>query len=139
MIEKDIIGMLKSRKRYESEIMILRDCTDELNDSEESTYAHRHAILERRLNLINHWMHYLPEDERIAVDKHLIEGWAWPRIVSFHQKNQSNEVPYDARTLQRAQARAIKRLLVFMDGLFADSLDFLVDTDDFEVQEDTYT
>lgn len=137
MIEKDIVSMLKSRKRYESEIMILRDCADELNDSEVSVYTNRYAILKRRLSLIDHWMHFLPEDEKMVVDKHLVQGWAWPKIVAFLQDVNDGERPNDARRPQRAQERAIKRLAVFMDGRFDNSLDYLIDTDNFDIPEDT--
>ena len=36
MTEKDIIALLGKKRRYETEIAIMRDCSDDLLDSEHS-------------------------------------------------------------------------------------------------------
>jgi len=127
--ERDIINIIRNRKRYEAEIFILRDCTDELNSSEDSKAAMRYAILTRRIDLVNHWLHCLPMEESIVVEKHLIEGWAWSRVVLFTEKDQNVKLSCDTRTLQRTQAKAISALHSFMAKSFGDSLDYLIDGD----------
>ena len=44
----------------------------------------------------------------------------------------AREIVGDARTLQRMQAKALKRLEVFMRHLFGNSLDFLIDSEESE-------
>ena len=125
----DILKIIRNRKQYEAEIMIIRDCSDELNASEPSTCACRYALLQRRINLIEHWLYLLPGEERIVVEQHLIEGWHWTRITAQLEREYDNKIPCDPRTLQRTQSRAGDRLAKFMKTAFAASLDFLIDTE----------
>jgi len=68
-------------------------------------------------------------EESIVVEKHLIEGWAWSRVVLFTEKDQNVKLSCDTRTLQRTQATAISALHSFMAKSFGDSLDYLIDGD----------
>ena len=129
MNEKEIRSTIENRRNYEAEIMIMRDCSDALNDLESSTYAHRYAILKRRLQLIDHWLHILLAEEKIVLERRLIEGWTWPQITAYMDREYPNEVPCDIRTLQRVQAKALKRLAGFVENIFSSSLDFLIDED----------
>lgn len=127
MNEQDVMVMLKNQKRYKAEIVIMRDCSDELSDVESWDSSHRCALLERRLKLINQWLFMLPGEERIVIQQHLIDGWSWVRIATELEREHNNEIPCDIRTLQRAQGRALKRLVDFTNTSFPNSLDFLVD------------
>lgn len=66
--------------------MIMRDCSDALSELDSSEYAHRYALLKRRLVLIGHWLYMLPREEQTIVQQHLIEGWTWARIASDLEK-----------------------------------------------------
>ena len=127
MNEQDVMVMLKNQRRYKAEIIIMRDCSDQLSDIDSSDSSHRCALLNRRLKLINQWLYMLPGEERVVVQQHLIEGWTWVRIATEFERENNNEIPCDIRTLQRAQTRALKRLVDFTNASFRTSLDFLVD------------
>ena len=45
MTEKDIIALLGKKRRYETEIAIMRDCSDDLLDSEQSQRSGDYALL----------------------------------------------------------------------------------------------
>jgi len=128
MMDRDIVNLIRNHKQYEAEIMIMRDCSDELTELESSTRPHRYALLKRRLDLSGHWLHLLPEEEGFVVRKRLIEGWAWLRIATeVDEKYRNEKEPCDVRALQRALEKAVKRIVDFMNDNFADSLDFLVE------------
>ena len=131
MTEKDIMSILKSRRKYESEMLIIRDCSDELDNPDDEEYAGRFAILKRRKNLIDHWMHYLSDEERIVVQKHLIEGQSWKSVTAYYIDRLGKDDSFDPRTVQRAQTSAIKKLVVFMSTRFVGSLDFLIDLGEY--------
>lgn len=127
--EQRIISIFQNKRRYETEVAILRDCSDVLNDSDQARPAARYAILRRKLALIDHWLSYLPDDERIIIEKHLIEDLSWPRIATQIATRQEIDIPCDERTLQRLQAKAVKRISTFMEDSFADILDYLIDNE----------
>lgn len=130
MTEQDIIYIVRDQRRCEAEIAILRDCSDELSDPDDSCHASRYAILKRRLALIGHWLDYLPDDESQLIRKHLIEGLSWTRIASDHEQQQNPNISCDERTLQRMHAKAIKRIHSFVSSHFGDSLDYLANIDE---------
>ncbi len=127
--EQRIISIFQNQRRYEAEIAIMRDCSDVLNDSEQLKHSARYAFLKRKLALIHHWLSYLPDDERTLIEKHLIEGLSWSRIASQMSSQQSIDIPCDERTLQRLQAKAVKRINAFMQDSFADILDDLIENE----------
>ena len=127
--EQKVISIFQNRRRYEAEIAILRDCSDVLNDSEQAKHAARYSYLKRKLALIHHWLSYLPNDERMLIEKHLIDGLPWSRIASQIASQQDIDIPCDERTLQRLQAKAVKRIYTFMQESFADILDYLIENE----------
>lgn len=127
--EQRIISLFQNRRRYEAEIAIMRDCSGELNNSDESKYSDRYSYLKRKLALIDHWLSFLPDDERILIEKHLIDGLTWSRIATQIANRQEIDIPCDERTLQRLQAKAVKRISTFMQDSFADILDDLIENE----------
>lgn len=130
MTELNIANMLKNQKRYESELLILQDCSDGIRDPDDSSDIMRYALLKRRLALIAHWLHLLPDEERRLLQKHLIERQSWTTIAEQTDNDPGRDIVCDARTLQRIQAKALKRLETFTQRLFGDTLDFLIDKED---------
>ena len=124
MTEQNIVSIFRNRRRYETIIAIMQDCSDDLVDPEKMQKAAEYAVLKRKLALNDHWLSYLPDDERMLVEKHLVEGLSWPRISSQMASQLGADIPCDERTLQRLQAKAIKRIYDFMKDSFHDELDF---------------
>ena len=127
MSEQEIMRVILMRKQFESEMAILRDCIDDLNDYESSEDTHQLALLKRRLTLIDHWLDYLPFEERMVVEMHLVIGMSWQRMSMQIEREFNGEISCDARTLQRAQERAIKRLAKFINHSFVNKLDYLIE------------
>ena len=127
MTEQDIANMIKNKKRYESELLILQNCTDSIHDPDDTEGSLRYAIIKRRLCLIEHWLHLLPYEESELLQDHLIKRYSWKALVERAASDPAREIVGDARTLQRMQAKALKRLEVFTRHSFGNSLDFLID------------
>ncbi len=125
--ERDIIFLIQQKRRYETEIAIMRDCSEDLYDAAEDAPANNYAILKRRLALLEHWLDFLPPEERRIVDLHLVQNKAWPFIVTAIQKESEGRLSCDERTLQRQQAKAIERLSELMMNHFGNSLDYLIE------------
>lgn len=127
MTEQDIAILFKRYKRYDAEIAILQDCVDELHDAETAYSQTKYALLKRRITLINHWLNYLPQYEAKIVKLHLIDGHSWVYLANFFSTEQTNGFSCDERTLQRLQAKALKRIEGFVAEQFSNKLDYLVD------------
>ena len=69
----------------------------------------------------------LPNDEQYVIHKHLTEGLPWTGISEMIYADNDRDLPYDKRSLQRIQARALERIRVFIECHFQDALDFLAD------------
>ncbi len=130
MTEQQIISLFRDRRRYEAEYAIMRDCSDDLADAEQSSTASRYALLKRKLSLTDHWISFLPNDEQHLIKKHLVEGLPWSRIAAQMDTQQESSLSYDERTLQRVQARAITRIYAFMNDRFENTLDYLAENEE---------
>ena len=53
----------------------------------------------------------LPDDERFLVQKHLIQGLDWAKVIVEYNERWGIMNGRAERTLKRIQARAIKRIL----------------------------
>ncbi len=127
MTEQQIMTILQRKRRYETEIAILRDCSDELNDYNQSHEANNYAILKRRLALIDHWLNYLSAEERSIVEMRLYKNKTWLFISEQVQENSKGRLPCDERTVQRQMERAIASLYQLMSTRFGSNMDFLID------------
>jgi DNA-directed RNA polymerase specialized sigma24 family protein len=127
MMEQDILTILQHKRQYEAQVAIMRDCSDELYDVDQSQHANDYALLKRRLALIDHWLDYLSPSERYVVDMRLFQNIAWPNIADQIQENSKGRLPCDERTVQRQLERALARLNKLMNVRFGDSMDFLID------------
>ena len=132
MTVQSIIHLFKQKRSCEAEISIIRDCTDILNDPDQTKQSQKYAILKRRIALIEHWLKYLTPDERTVVEQHLIQNKPWSHIAAQIERERNNEFSCDERTLQRLQAKAIASIDSFMQEQFGDSLDYLLDDQDGE-------
>ena len=74
----------------------------------------------------------LSYEESELLQDHLIKRYSWKALVERAASDPAREIVGDARTLQRMQAKALKRLEVFMRHLFGNSLDFLIDSKESE-------
>lgn len=57
------------------------------------------------------WLELLPDDERFLVQKHLIQGLDWAKVIVEYNERWGIMNGRAERTLKRIQARAIKRIL----------------------------
>lgn len=130
MTEQNIASMIGNQRRYEAELLILRDCSDCIRDPGNELDILRYALIKRRLALIGHWLHLLPVEEERLLQKHLIERQSWKSIAEQEASDPSKAIVCDARALQRMQARALKRLETFMHRSFGSTLDFLIDSEE---------
>ena len=62
-------------------------------------------------NVIECWLELLPDDERFLVQKHLIQGLDWAKVIVEYNERWGIMNGQAERTLKRIQARAIKRIL----------------------------
>lgn len=62
-------------------------------------------------NVIECWLELLPDDERFLVQKHLIQGLDWAKVIVEYNERWGIMNGRAERTLKRIQARAIKRIL----------------------------
>lgn len=129
MTEQNIASMIRKRRLYESELLILKDCSDHIRDSDDTSGILRYTLLKRRLALIEHWLYLLPVEESQLLQMHLVERQSWKSIAEQIAADSTRDIACDARSLQRAQAKALSRLEVFMNSAFGNSLDFLIDSE----------
>lgn len=127
MTEQDILTILQRKRRYETELAILRDCSDELNDYDQSQEANDYAVLKRRLALIDHWLNYLSVEERNLVEMRLYKNKTWLYIAEQIQESTKGKLPCDERTVQRQMDKAISSLYQLMSARFGSNMDFLID------------
>ena len=127
MTEQDIMTLLQRKRRYETEIAILRDCSDELYEAEQTKRMNEYALLKRRLSMISHWLNYLSAEESFIVELRLIKNKSWPYIAEKIQNSSNGLLPCDERTAQRQLDKAISKLFRFMKNRFGRSMDFLID------------
>lgn len=127
MTEQHIITMLQHKKSYEAEVAILRDCSDEFHEIHEDETSSRYALLNRRITLINHWLDYLSPEERFVIDMHLVQRRSWTHISQELDRLYHNDVACDERTLQRLQAKVIKKIASLMNDKFGTSMDYLIE------------
>ncbi|WP_461811510.1 hypothetical protein [Faecalimonas sp.] len=129
MTENNISTLFENYKQYNAELLIFYECVDELNESE--TVPAQYAILKRRVSLVKNWLQYLPDAESEIIKMHLVEGKSWVYISNFLASQYQGNVPCDERTLQRLQAKALKRILHFVNSQFTDKLDYLIDSAEY--------
>ena len=67
--------------------------------------------LEFMKGFIECWLELLPDDERFLVQKHLIQGLDWAKVIVEYNERWGIMNGRAERTLKRIQARAIKRIL----------------------------
>lgn len=127
MTEQNIIHLFRQRRSYEAEYAIMRDCSDVLHDPDQAEQALNHAILKRKMALVDHWLAFLSQEERDVIEQHLIQNKPWTQIAAHIEQKSNGDIACDERTLQRQQAKAIARIHVFMQEQFADEFDFLVE------------
>lgn len=61
--------------------------------------------------IIECWLELLPDDERFLVQKHLIQGLDWAKVIVEYNERWGIMNGRAERTLKRIHARAIKRIL----------------------------
>lgn len=97
-----------------------QDVLHELRD-----YRKNHAILTiraedenalQRCNQVKAWLRLLPKDERLIVQKHIIEGLDWTRTSAEFDRIWGYENGRSERTMKRKQAVAIRRIREFMNN-----------------------
>lgn len=130
MTEQNIANIIRQRRRYESELLILQDCTDNIHDPDDTASILRYALIKRRLALIDHWLHLLPLEESELLQAHLIQRQSWKAIAEQSVNDPTRVIVCDARSLQRIQAKALKRLEAFVKDSFGSTLDYLIDNED---------
>ncbi len=127
MTLQEITTLFTNYKRYSTELLILQECVDELQEGETEEIQEKYAILKRRIVLINHWIDFLPRSEAEILKMHLIEGRSWVYIANTLSTQYQGSISCDERTLQRMQAKALARIEGFVSKQFAGKLDYLVD------------
>ena len=60
--------------------------------------------------IIECWLELLPDDERFLVQKHLIQGLDWAKVIVEYNERWGIMNGRAERTLKRIHARAIKRM-----------------------------
>lgn len=128
--EQDIATIIRSKRRYEAELLILQDCIDTLHDTDDTSTILHYTLTKRRLALIDHWLHLLPTEEKQMLQDHLVEGKSWKALAEQSSNDPTREMPCDARSLQRMQAKSLKRLETFVQKAFGNALDYLIDEEE---------
>lgn len=127
MTLQEITTLFANYKQYSTELLILQECVDELQEGETEEIQEKYAILKRRIVLIDHWIDFLPHSEAEILKMHLIEGRSWVFIANTLSTQYQGNISCDERTLQRMQAKALARIEGFVSRQFIDKLDYLAD------------
>lgn len=126
MNEKDIITLLKSHHKNQKMLGVLRDCSSNNSDSVLMQNEY-YVLLTKRSALVDHWLDYVPEDEARILHLHLVEGVSWRKIAEVFDREKTDDIAFDDRTFQRMQARAIRKIFLFMREMISDDMDYLLD------------
>ena len=126
MTEQQINSLFADRRCLEAELAIMQICSDELMHMDQAEYFAKCNLLKQKIAVTDHLLRILNDDERYIVQKHMIDGLPWSSIMEMVEEDAQNALSYDKRSLQRIQARALRKMHGFLQEAFADSLDFLV-------------
>lgn len=120
----DIITLFKNHHQAEIKYNVLKECCP--NGKGDADNLKTCSLLQKRLALVKHLMSLLPRGEAMVLRLHLIEGKSWNGIAALREKGKVHGIPYHKRSLQRAQGRALTKILAFVDAEFGKSLDELL-------------
>lgn len=70
-------------------------------------------LVQMRIAVVESWLNLLNADERIVVQKHLIEELEWPRVAFVFMEHWKGEFTRTERTLVQYQASAIRKIADF--------------------------
>lgn len=99
MTKKDILEELRSyRKNHALQTIRIHD-----------------EVANRHCTQVQAWLCLLPREERLIVQKHVIDGLDWTRTAAEVDKIWGYENGRSERTLKRKQAAAINRIYDFMN------------------------
>lgn len=72
---------------------------------------------ERHCNQVKAWLNLLPKEERLIIQKHIVDGLDWSRTSFEVDRIWGYSNGRSERTLKRKQASAIKRIYDFMNNI----------------------
>lgn len=100
MTEHDILNELRSYRLYHA--------LSTLCSQDENAIQH--------CNQVKAWLNLLPKDERLIVQKHVIDGLDWTRTSAEFDRIWGYENGRSERTMKRKQAAAIRRICDFVNS-----------------------
>lgn len=72
-------------------------------------------MLKKQIALIEAWLSLLNDEEWFTVTKHLVDDLPWPLVVTEYEKRWGQMDSKSERTLKRFQARAINKIVAFVE------------------------
>lgn len=73
------------------------------------------ALAQLRAKMVSHWLAILGDDERFVVQKHLIEGLEWPRVMHEFSKRWDDAFLRSERALVGYQMSALEKIVHFCE------------------------
>lgn len=104
---KGVLGMTKKE--------ILEELRNYRKNHALQTIRIHDEVAKQHCTQVQAWLCLLPRDERLIVQKHVIDGLDWTRTASEVDKIWGYENGRSERTLKRKQASAINRIYDFMN------------------------
>ena len=129
MTEQQISALFTNYRCLKAEHAIMKICSEQLLENFGSDFNTKYRLLERKMAVIDQLSAILPHNEQFIVQKHLTEGLPWSGISEMIYADKESDLPYDKRSLQRIQAKALTRIHTFIQHHFNEALDFLTDGD----------
>lgn len=115
----DVIDALRNHRQICAKIAIVENTLQH----EQEHWIH-HPILSERLkklmiqrNNIEQWLRLLPREERFLVQTHLVDGLDWAKTIVEYEKRWGVSNGRSERTLKRIQAKAVDRIVAFINEL----------------------
>lgn len=74
------------------------------------------ALVEMKVAMIQSWFTLLTPDERLIIEKHLVEELEWPRVSYTFSMCWKGEFTRTERTLLKYQATGLKKIIEFVEA-----------------------
>ena len=80
MTERHIGKLFAEYRCLKAELAIMQICSEQFIKSNQTDYAAKREMLERKIDVIHQLSTILPFEEQFVVQKHLSEGLSWSSI-----------------------------------------------------------
>ena len=109
-MEQLVKTVLSQYTGYDAEVKLLKCLLPDQETPETKTSL---ALHEQKMAAIHSWLTLLKADERLVIQKHLIEELGWSEVAIALQEHWNHEFAADGRTMMRIQTNALQKMVAF--------------------------